>query len=115
MPRTTTVHRRSPIVTSTVSSGRTSFAGFTRTPFTCTWPPATASVASPRVLKNRAAQSHLSTRTRSTSACSQTLGGCSGAEAQQLAHHRVEVAAAVVEREVALPVQRPLLLGPVPV
>ena len=44
----------------------TSFAGFTRAPFRCTWPPSTDSVASARVLKKRAAQSHLSRRTVST-------------------------------------------------
>jgi hypothetical protein len=38
-----------------------------RAPFTSTFPPATASLASDRVLKNRAAQSHLSMRTRSSS------------------------------------------------
>ncbi len=63
--RTTTVQRRPPRLTSTVSPGRTSFAGFTRAPPTWTWPPSTASVAAPRVLKKRAAHSHLSIRTAS--------------------------------------------------
>ena len=61
-PRTTTVHRISPMRISTMSSARTSFAGFTRSPFSRTRPPRTASVAVVRVLKNRAAQSHLSMR-----------------------------------------------------
>ena len=65
---TSTVQRSSATCTSTVSPGRTSFAGFTRAPFRCTRPPSTASVARPRVLKKRAAQSHLSIRTASTRA-----------------------------------------------
>src|SRR5713101_180051 len=44
-----------------MSPARTSFAGFTRTPFTWTRPPSTAAAAALRVLKNRAAHSHLST------------------------------------------------------
>ena len=39
--------------------------GFTRAPLSCARPPLTASAASERLLKNRAAQSHLSIRTRS--------------------------------------------------
>ena len=42
---------------------RTTFEGFTRSPFTCTRPPRTASLAALRALKRRAAQSHLSIRT----------------------------------------------------
>src|SRR5690242_13649429 len=49
-----------PTFTSTVSSTRTSFDGFAPWPLICTRPPTTASVAALRVLKNRAAQSHLS-------------------------------------------------------
>src|SRR5487761_1891070 len=41
---------------------RTSWAGFTRAPFTCTLPPATAAAARLRVLKKRAHHSHLSRR-----------------------------------------------------
>jgi len=63
---TTSVRRSVPIVSSIESPARTALAGFTRSPFTCTRPPCTASVAAPRVLKRRAAQSHLSIRTRST-------------------------------------------------
>jgi len=37
-----------------------SLAGFVRAPFRCTLPPDTASMAKERVLKKRAAQSHLS-------------------------------------------------------
>ena len=54
-----------PTVTLIVSPSRTSRAGFTRVPSTWTRPPWTASVASERVLKKRAAQSHLSMRGRS--------------------------------------------------
>src|ERR1044071_5489279 len=43
------------------------FAGLARSPFTSTLPPPISSVASERVLKNRAAQSHLSSRTPSLS------------------------------------------------
>ena len=60
---TTTVNLTVPAWTSTRSVGLISFDGFTRAPFTCTRPPSTASVAAPRVLKNLAAQSHLSIRT----------------------------------------------------
>src|SRR3989344_670910 len=44
------------------SSSRIALAAFTRSPFTLTLPPATAAAASERVLKNLAAQSHLSRR-----------------------------------------------------
>ena len=47
-------------------AGADPFAGLTRTPFTCTRPPSTASDAALRVLKSRAAQSHRSTRTSLT-------------------------------------------------
>ena len=43
----------------------TVFAGLTRTPLRCALPPSTASAASERVLKKRAAHSHLSIRSRS--------------------------------------------------
>ena len=65
MPRTTTVHGISATVSSTTSPTATSFDGFARTSLTCTRPPLTASVAALRVLKNLAAHSHLSIRTRS--------------------------------------------------
>ena len=73
-PVTTTVQRISPRRISSVSPTRTSFAGFTRSPPTWTCPPATASVAALRVLKNRAAQSHRSIRTRSIRSSSQRAG-----------------------------------------
>jgi hypothetical protein len=65
---TATVRRTVPIVTSIVSPARTTFDGFTRSPLTCTRPPSTAAVPAPRVLKKRAAHSHLSIRTWSTTA-----------------------------------------------
>src|SRR5437867_13003653 len=52
---------------------RTSLAGLTRSPPTWTCPPSTASVAALRVLKKRAAQSHLSIRTCSTGLSSQRM------------------------------------------
>src|SRR5881394_1296926 len=58
-----TVRRSVRIVSSIVSPARISLDGLTRTSFRCTRPPRTASVAAPRVLKKRAAQSHLSIRT----------------------------------------------------
>lgn len=64
---TATVQRTAPILTSTTSPARTAFDGFTRSPLTWTRPPRTASVAALRVLKKRAAQSHLSIRTSFTS------------------------------------------------
>src|SRR5262245_62072912 len=48
-------------------------AALTRSPLTCTWPPSTASAASDRVLKKRAAHSHLSIRTRAASGVSPCL------------------------------------------
>src|SRR6266850_8208063 len=48
----------------TASPACTSFARFTPSPFTSTLPPSIASTASDRVLKKRAAQSHLSSRVR---------------------------------------------------
>ena len=61
--RTTTVQRRSPIRTSTTSAGRTSFAGLISLAVQCVpGRRGTASVAAARVLKNRAAHSHLSMR-----------------------------------------------------
>src|SRR5712691_1621289 len=44
------------------SPTRICFAGLARSPFTSTCPPSTSAVARERVLKNRAAQSHLSSR-----------------------------------------------------
>src|SRR5881296_1784815 len=44
------------------SPTRICFAGLARSPFTSTCPPSTSDVANERVLKNRAAQSHLSSR-----------------------------------------------------
>jgi len=44
------------------SPGLTAFAGFARSPFTDTCPATIASTARARVLKKRAAQSHLSIR-----------------------------------------------------
>ena len=52
-PATTTVHRGRPRRISSVFATRTSLAGFTRVPFSCTRPPSTASVAALRVLKPR--------------------------------------------------------------
>ncbi len=46
-----------------------SLAGFVRAPFRCTLPPETASMAKDRVLKKRAAQSHLSSLTFSPFSC----------------------------------------------
>jgi hypothetical protein len=60
---TTSVRRSALMVTSIVSPVRTTFEGFTRSPFRCTRPPRTAPVAALRVLNMRAAQSHLSIRT----------------------------------------------------
>ena len=54
-------------ISSPTWSGR---ARLVRSPFTCTLPPAIASAASERVLKNLAAHSHLSRRTRPSSASS---------------------------------------------
>src|SRR5215471_2587629 len=72
------VHVVWPTRTSTMSPGRTSFAGLMRTPFRSTRPPVTASVGAPRVLKNRAAQSHLSIRTSSMSReANQAADSCS--------------------------------------
>src|SRR5215207_1377730 len=48
----------------------TSFDRFTRSPATCTLPPSIASTARARVLKKRAAHSHLSRRTRPGVSCS---------------------------------------------
>src|SRR5215471_833809 len=48
-------------------------AAFTRSPLTCTLPPSTASPASDRVLKKRAAHSHLSIRTRAAAGVSPCL------------------------------------------
>src|SRR6267143_362249 len=67
-PATTSDHCTVPTRTSSASPTRTSFEGFTRAPFSCTWPPTTASVARLRVLKKRAAHSHLSIRTCSITA-----------------------------------------------
>src|SRR3954453_14657194 len=55
-----------PRLISTRSPGFSSRLGLTATPFTCTRPPLTASAASARVLRSRAAQSHLSTRMRAS-------------------------------------------------
>src|SRR3990172_5036429 len=44
------------------SPGRITFDAFARSPFTFTFPPVTACAATARVLKNRAAHSHLSMR-----------------------------------------------------
>src|ERR1035437_9156195 len=52
----------------------TSREGFTRSPFTVTLPPSIAVTAIERDLKNRAAQSHLSTRTDAVpAACSRAM------------------------------------------
>src|SRR5207237_1374535 len=59
--RTSIVHSAVPIRICSTSPACTSFAGLMRTPFRWTWPPSTAAVASARVLKKRAAHSHLST------------------------------------------------------
>jgi len=59
-----------PRLISSRSPTLTSRAGLTRSSFTCTCPPTTAPVAAPRVLKNRAAHSHLSILTRSNAGTS---------------------------------------------
>src|SRR5581483_10201411 len=69
-PVTRTVKRSWPRLISRRSPSFTSRAGFARSPFASTCPPATASVAAPRVLKNRADHSHLSILTRSTAGTS---------------------------------------------
>jgi hypothetical protein len=46
----------------TLSPTRSAFAALARSSFTETWPAAIASAATVRVLKKRAAQSHLSRR-----------------------------------------------------
>src|ERR1700722_18058589 len=58
-----TVCSYGPRRTRTASPGFTSRDGFTRSPFTVTFPPSIAVTAVDLDLKKRAAQSHLSTRT----------------------------------------------------
>jgi pyruvate dehydrogenase E1 component len=64
--RTTSESRSRPLANSIRSPGWISRLGFARSPLTCTRPPLSASTASARVLTRRAAQSHLSMRTRSS-------------------------------------------------
>src|SRR5262249_33729051 len=61
---TTTVHSNSPMRIASRSPGPISLPGFTRSPFSLTLPPAIAVWARLRVLKKRAAHSHLSMRMR---------------------------------------------------
>src|SRR3954451_9563811 len=73
-PRTTSSTRRPRSrVTSSRSPARTSLLAFARWLSTCTRPPLIASAASARVLKMRAAHSHLSTRTESISKLRKSL------------------------------------------
>src|SRR5258706_13812833 len=59
---TLTSQRQSPTRPTTMSPAFNSCAGFVLSPLSCTRPPATACCARLRVLKKRAAQSHLSKR-----------------------------------------------------
>ncbi len=60
--RTVTMCTNAPSRTRTVSPGFSSLLRFARSPFTSIFPPSIAAAASERVLKNRAAHSHLSRR-----------------------------------------------------
>jgi hypothetical protein len=65
-----TIHSSEPLSMSSLSPIFTARAGLTLSPLSLTLPSSTAVVASERVLKKRAAHSHLSMRTLSISCIS---------------------------------------------
>ena len=92
---TVTVRSRSVVLNRTSSPIRTGWAGFARSPFTCTWPALQAAVAADRVFDNRTAQTQESTLAVGSAASTIDSGQnrCCGSRSpgNEIAHHHTRV------------------------